>query len=56
MLSLPKEVRSSVILNEDNTIDKYSVSDALDKCPASGNLLALYKIVSDEREVSHFLN
>ncbi|MDY4520825.1 MAG: RHS repeat-associated core domain-containing protein [Bacteroidales bacterium] len=56
LLSLPKEVRSSVILNEDNTIDKYSVSDALDKCPASGNLLALYKIVSDEREVSHFLN
>ena len=48
---LPANVRGSVILNKNNTIDVGSVKKALEISPNSGNLKALYSIVSDDRIV-----
>ncbi len=48
---LPSSVRNIIILNKNNTIDEHSVMNALGVCPNSGNLKALYTIVSDSRIV-----
>ena len=48
---LPANVRESIILNKNNTIDGSSVKKALEMSPNSGNLKALYSIVSDDRIV-----